>query len=206
MMQRIFLLIITGALAAHSQVLKTKDISPDGSDYIFTGACDPGGRILSLVIDPNHDNILYAATEFAGVWKSTTGLRSERDISQGISGASAPGMTWFQSSKGLRNGLTVNQYSLAMDQADSKRLLYASGDDDGRPTTTAGAHRLGGLWVSVDGAENWRHEKLCPPTFLGTTYDDGVTAVVFSTGRPFVATTCGVWTNASGDLDSSSWT
>jgi len=47
MMQRIFLLIINGRPGRYSQVLKTKDISPDGSDYIFAGAGDPGGRILS---------------------------------------------------------------------------------------------------------------------------------------------------------------
>src|SRR5579871_891616 len=201
-MRRISLLMICGALAAHGQVLKTKDISPDGSNYLYTGAGDPGGRINSLVIDPNHNNILYAAGEFAGVWKSTSGVRNELNASLEL----VPTVDWFQSSKGLRNGLTVNQYSLAVDQANSNRLLYASGDNDGRPPTLAGAHRLGGLWVSLDAAENWRHAKLCPALFDGATYDDGVTAVVFSTGRPFVATTCGIWTNKSDTLDSSSWT
>jgi hypothetical protein len=179
MMQRIYVLVIGGTLAVHGQVLKTKDISSDGSTYIFTGAGDPGGRIKSLVIDPHHDNIVYAASEFSGVWKSTTAVRSNRDISDG----SAPAMEWFQSSKGLRNGLTVNQYSLAVDQNNSQHLLYASGDDDGRPPTAAGAHRFGGLWVSVDAADNWKHAKLCPDT-----EDDSITSVVFTAGRPFVAT------------------
>ena len=202
MIQRIFLLIIAGALVAHGQVLKTQDISPDASDYVFANAGDPGGRINSLVIDPNHNDILYAASEFAGVWKSTSGVQKKLNTSLQL----VPTVEWFHSSKGLRNGMTVNQYSLAVDQANSNRLLYASGDNDGRPTTAAGAHRLGGLWVSLDGADNWKHQKLCPARSDGTTYDDGVTAVVFSTGRPFVATTCGIWTNNSDTLESTSWT
>ena len=202
MIPRIALLIIAGTLVAHGQVLKTQDISPDASDYIFANAGDPGGRVNSLVIDPNHNDVLYAASEFAGVWKSTSGVKSKLNKSL----QSVPTVEWFHSSKGLRNGMTVNQYSLAVDQANSNRLLYASGDNDGRPPTAAGAHPLGGLWVSLDAAGNWRHEKLCPARNDGTTYDDGVTAVVFSTGRPFVATTCGIWTNDSDTLDSSSWT
>jgi hypothetical protein len=190
MIQRICLLIIGGALAAHGQVLKTQDISPDGSNFVFAGPSDPGGRIKSLVIDPHHDNILYAAIEFAGVWKSTTGFRSERELG----GRSSPNVQWFQSSKGLRNGLTQNQYSLAVDDTDSNRLLYASGDDDGRPPSAGGAHRSGGLWVSLDAADNWRRQKLCPAVD-GVTYDDSVNSVIFSNGRPFVATRCGVWTN-----------
>jgi hypothetical protein len=186
-MRKICVLALAGALAAYSQLLKTQDISPDGSDYVSSGGNFPGGRIMSLAIDPNDDHILYAAGEFGGIWKSTTGLTP---------GSTTP-MKWFHSSKGLRNGLTQNQYSLAVDQADSKRLLYATGDDDGRPLKNT-AHPGGGLWISLDRADHWKHRKLCP---FG---DDGVTSVAFSTGQPFVVTACGIWTSTSSTM--SSWT
>jgi hypothetical protein len=186
--------VAAGSLTAPGQVLKTSDISPDGSNFTFIGEINPGGRVKSLAIDPNHDNILYAATEFSGVWKSTTGFVSQSDASGGPSA-----MQWFQSSNGLRNGLTVNQYSLAVDQANSNRLLYATGDNDGRPPKADGTSRHGGLWVSTDAAGSWSHVKLCAAPF-----NDGISSVAFSTGRPFVETFCGVWTNATSSLDASS--
>ena len=196
------LLILGAAMAAYGQPLAAKDVSPDQSVFFYAkqGDSDPAGRIKSMVIDPNNDSILYAAAEFSGVWKSTTAF-----LNLGPNGASgqAGNLKWIQSSKGLRNGLTANQYSLAVDQsvtgsADgqpySKRLLYATGDRDGRPGNPGA-----GLWVSIDAAQNWSHVALCGAG------KDHITSVIFSGGRPFVATNCGIWTTASADL-TSSWT
>ncbi len=193
---RITVLIVVGALAAYGQPLKTTDISPDGTNYTWGGMGSrvpgSGGRIMSLVIDPNHDGTLYAAGEFGGVWKTTTGI--------GQHSGTLDNMTWAPATNGLRNGLTQNAYSLAVDQFNSDRLLYATGDDDGRPVNASGYHRFGGLWVSLDAADTWRHVHLCRYS------DDGITSVAFSTGQPFVATNCGIWTAKGGDLDeASSW-
>ena len=186
----IALSMVMGYLTAYGQVLKVKDISPDGSDFTYVGQIAPGGRVKSLVIDPTNDGTLYAAGEFGGVWKTTTGLKSE----------TGTGMKWFQANKGLRSGLTVNQYSLAVDASNPNRLLYATGDDDGRPVTASGAHPKGGLWFSLDSAGSWHHAKLCP-----SNQDDGLSSVAFSSGRPFAVTNCGIWTNSTATLASSSW-
>lgn len=175
------LLILGAAMAAYGQPLATKDVSPDQSVFFYAkqGDSDPAGRIKSMVIDPNNDSILYAAAEFSGVWKSTTAF-----LNLGPNGASgqAGNLKWIQSSKGLRNGLTANQYSLAVDQsvtgsADgqpySKRLLYATGDRDGRPGNPGA-----GLWVSIDAAQNWSHVALCGAG------KDHITSVIFSGGGP----------------------
>ncbi len=195
-------LILGGALAADAQVLKITDVSPDQSNFSYAvpALSTPAGRMKSMVIDPNNDAILYAGAEFSGVWKSTTGFKSG---GPNFGAGDAGKMTWFQSSNGLRNGLTQNQYSLAVDpsvtgagsdgQKYSKRLLYATSDDDGRP-----GEPEGGLWASTDAGANWtRVTPLC------TSVKDGISSVIFSGGQPFVATQCGVWTTTSADMTSS---
>jgi hypothetical protein len=199
----IAILILGGTLTARAQVLKVEDISPDQSNFTFSkpGQSDPAGRIKSLVVDPNNDSILYAAAEFSGVWKSTTGALW---VGGPNAHSTATDLRWFQSSSGLRNGLTVNQYSLAVDKSSvaiadgkkySKRLMYATGDNDGRP-----GNPLGGLWVSLDAAGSWSHVTLCGAG------KDGITSVIFAGGQPFVATNCGIWTSTSSGLDQASWT
>ncbi len=193
-------LFMGGTLAAYGQVLKTKDVSPDQSNFTYAlpSGSNPAGRIESLVIDPNNDAILYAGAEISGVWKTTTGFLA---AGPNFGSNDAVKMKWFQASNGLRNGFTMNQYSLAVDPASkdtdsegrtfSKRLLYASGDMDGRP-----GHPDGGLWVSIDAAANWSHVALCGAD---------IGSVIFSGGQPFVSTSCGIWTTTSADLISS-WT
>jgi hypothetical protein len=191
------LLIPSTALLLDAQrMFVTEDISPDDPEnYIANPATgnNAAGRIKALVVDPNNSTIVYAAAEFAGVWKSTTGATWVGSGGNGHSTAGA--MKWFQASNGLRSGLTIGVTSLAIDKSvtvkgNSQRLLYATGDDDGRPNEP-----FGGLWVSVDAAENWRHVTLCPggPT--------NIASVTFSNGRPYVSTACGIFTTASADAN-----
>src|SRR6516165_11559983 len=91
--------------------LRVTDVSPDApaGRPQDANAADPSGRILSVVIDPTHDAVMYAASEYSGVWKSTDA-----------------GLTWQQASIGLRSGLTRFSYGpfLAIDALDPKRLMY----------------------------------------------------------------------------------
>jgi hypothetical protein len=172
------------------------DVSPDfpyGTTALESFNMD--GRIVGLALDPNNNSILYAASEWSGVWKSVDGAH-----------------TWVQTSHGLRNGLTREFYfagrengvwaypSLAVDATNSQRLLYATTSKDGRVTGCEGC-QFGGLWVSIDGAENWEHVNLCS---LSSEPDD-VSSVIFSSGRPFVATNCGIWTTTNPQMQTG-WT
>jgi hypothetical protein len=154
--------------------LVVKDVSPDAPFGSTPDSVDQAGRVNSLVLDPHNDSVLYAATEMSGVWKSQDGAK-----------------TWVHTSVGLKTGLTQNHLSLAVDDQDSRRLLYATGDDDGRI-----GQSFGGLWVSNDAAATWQYGNLpC----------GGISSVVFSTGRPFVGTGCGIFSTTSQALANATW-
>ena len=175
------------------------DVSPD-TPYAASVGGGPatGGRIHTLLLDPASGNsILYGASTNAGVWKSTDG-----------------GHTWHQASIGLRNTEPVFQNEvLALDANNSKRLLYATSHDDGRvpqPSGSSNVAPFGGLYVSTDAAGTWRHAErsgtagtiggLCP----GTAGE--ISSVAFSSGQPFVATPCGLFTNTDPGLADGKWT
>lgn len=153
-----------------------RDVSPDrpygspGTDYPPYGA-DPAGRVTSIAVDPGNSAVLYAASERAGVWKSTDGAG-----------------TWRQSGTGLRNGGSTGLPGLAIDERNPQRLLYASSNDDFRP-----GHVFGGLYRSTNGAGSWEHVPLpgCHP-------DPSVGKVQFGAGRGYAWTRCGVF--SSDDL------
>jgi len=144
---------------ANAQLTVT-DVSPDNGFGTTPNADAPGGRIVSLVVDPNVPNVLYAAAELSGVWKSVDGGRS-----------------WQWSSTGIRTAITASNYALAVGATNSNRLMYAAEDDDGRipcPTDPAGTFNcgLGGLYVSDDAGSHWQRVSLpnCPasPGHAGT--------------------------------------
>jgi hypothetical protein len=154
--------------------LTIADVSPDAPFGSAPDSVDQAGRINSLVIDPHNDSVLYAAAEMSGIWKSQDGGRS-----------------WQHSSAGLKSGLTQNNLSLAVDDQNSQRLLYATGDDDGRALRS-----YGGLWVSNDAGGNWQY---------GNLQCGAISSVVFSTGQPFVGTQCGIYTTTSQNLANAAW-
>ena len=164
----------------NAQVLKTTDVSPDapfGTPLNQQGSA-PTGRVIGIVVDPTNESTLYAASEWAGVWKSVDKAH-----------------TWFQASNGLRSGITQEQTQnggiygpvLAIDAFHSSRLLYATQDVDGRPQP------FGGVWVSTDGAASWQHVRLCPTSQTAT-------SVVFAGETPYVSTSCGIFTSSDPDL------
>ncbi len=162
--------------------LTVTDVSPDSAyGNKADPSNDPSGRVNSLAIDPSNDSVLYAATDWSGVWKSTDAAHS-----------------WQQASIGLRTGISAgdqSEQSIAVDALNSKRLLYATQDDDGTP-----AKRFGGLWISLNAAASWQHVDLpsCPSPNIST--------VIFASGYPFVATKCGIFTNSDPNLAAANWT
>jgi hypothetical protein len=145
-----------------------------------TGQIGSAGRILSLAMAPDGQT-MYAAAQISGVWKSTDSAKR-----------------WTHSSNGLRSGLTEGHSSLALDGKNPTRLLYATGDDDGRGQP-GGLGPYGGLWVSDDSAATWSHVALC----TGAT---NIQSVIFASGQPYVATDCGLFTTADAALATAQWT
>ncbi len=174
-------------------VFTITDVSPNFPYGNPPGGVDPGGRILSLAIDPNISasanlqSTLYAAGESSGIWKSVNN-----------------GESWFHSSIGLKTGLTQNHTALALDDTNPSRLLYATGDDDGRP-----GNPFGGLWVSDNSAGTWEHAFCglsCSATSTLTSNEITIGSVVFSQGTPFVSTRCGIFSTTDKDLEQATWT
>jgi hypothetical protein len=169
--------------------LVVTDVSPDMAyGAAQSNRSDSGGRIYTLVLDPNSNNqVLYGVSWGAGVWKSTDAAHS-----------------WQQASIGMRNGYAIfSTQELALDSNNSNRLIYATSHDDGRP-----GWPYGGLYVSTDAAAHWHHVNL-PAATGGPCPGAGVdiSSVVFSSGQPFVAAApCGIFTNTDPQLADGSWT
>jgi hypothetical protein len=181
---------------AYASPFSVTDVSPD-APYAARATNhpgrDPASLVNAIVLDqpPAPEGgtapppTLWAANQFAGVWRSTDGAR-----------------TWHQTSNGItfgvsRRDFTVGGSYLAFDGSDPvyhQRLLYAAIDDDSRDHSL-GAPSFGGLYVSSDGADSWQHVSLCP---LGQSTN--ISTVLFSSGRPLVATFCGVFTTSDPTL------
>jgi hypothetical protein len=174
------------------------DISPN-TPYGVPGSGLPaewtGGRIHTLLMDPTNNTTLYAASTTAGVWKSTDA-----------------GHSWFQASMGIKNPfMPFRNEVMALDNNNPKRLLLATEGDDGRVPQPSGGVAVvpyGGLYVSTDGAATWRHAQqlgtiggLCP----GTAAHGEINSVAFSSGQPFVAAACGLFTNLDPGLADGKW-
>jgi hypothetical protein len=169
--------------------LTVTDVSPDAAfATVLENGNSPSGRVDGIVIDPTNDSILYAATEWVGVWKSVDG-----------------GRTWNPSSQGLRSGITQELLGapnpgrpiLAIDVANPARLLYATEPVDGRvpfPCSSDPATQcnFGGLWISVDAAATWKHVEFpnCQSGSTGLKSPIGfnIAGVGFAAGIAFVMT------------------
>ncbi len=170
-------LVCGRAVSLRAQSLSVTNVSPNAPYGGAPSSVDPSGRVYTVVVDPTDDDILYADSIWAGVWRSTDGAK-----------------TWQQASEGLRTGVTVNERSLAIDGQNPKRLLYLTAPDDGRVGLS-----YGGLWVSLDSATTWQHVSLpnCPASNLARG------SVTFASGQPFVASYCGIFTSRDPTL--STW-
>ncbi|MCB1037511.1 MAG: hypothetical protein KDD47_27010, partial [Acidobacteria bacterium] len=74
----LFALVLTLAslpqLVASAQTLTFEDVSPDNSDH---DPSDPdgatGGRVNGLAIHPTNNQLMYAASEWGGLYRSQNG-------------------------------------------------------------------------------------------------------------------------------------
>lgn len=155
--------------------LTTADVSPDLPYLDGTTADqtsnDPGGRIIDMVVDPAHDNTLIAASEFAGIWRSTDG-----------------GQNWSQSNTGVKWGLAQPGQKLAIDTRG--RLLYATYDEESQADSTTTAR----VYASHDDGRSWLEAALprsCGPQLV-------INSVTFAGTTGWVSANCGLYT--SNDL------
>ncbi len=168
------ILLVLLALAAPSaaQVTSYDDISPDNSD---TDDLDPdgasGGRVNGLAIDPQKPHVMYAASEWGGLYKSTDS-----------------GLTWDH----LPGHLPVASWDVEIDPGTPTRL-YATSFYDGRVDTLAGIN------VSLDGGVTWtRPASASPPEDFCVPFNEaepsafGITIAPDDPANVFAGTNCGL--------------
>ncbi len=132
------LLVILILVGLQVKIVKADPDSPQGQTSLYfpvvfgqpgVGWIGPdGGSVLGLVVDPFNENIVYAGTFGAGMFKSTDG-----------------GMNWYPISNGLPN---PKIQSLAIDPVNSN-ILYAGTYRDERGT------HFEGVYKSTDAGQSW---------------------------------------------------
>ena len=115
-----------------------KDINPDQSDLDpFDPDGASGGRVNGLATVAGNNRVLYAASEWGGLYKTTN-----------------RGRTWFR----LDGHLPVVTWDVEVDPENSRKI-YATSFYDGRVRSRAGIN------VSRDRGRTWRHPRSAtPPT------------------------------------------
>lgn len=92
-----------------------------------------GGAIMSVAIDTNSPNVVYAATDLSGIYKSTD-----------------YGMTWISQRTGLKSEGDWNIAALAINPNNSNQIFMGSGEVWGHPSGD-----YGGIFQSKDGGQIW---------------------------------------------------
>ena len=166
-----------------AQVTALEDVSPDSSDL---DPIDPdgatGGRVNGTTVDPNNASVLYAASEWGGIYKSTDA-----------------GVTWAR----LDGHRPVVTWDVEVDPSNSNRV-YATSFYDGRATA------LSGINVSTDGGATWTHPATAvPPNGFCFFSEDETELTAFGIGidpsdnsKVYIGTTCGL---AISDDSGATW-
>ena len=136
--------------------------SPPGSPTLF------GGRTEALAVNPVNPNIVFAATEDGGLWKSTDN-----------------GNTWNH----VDAVPLTNMDDVAFAPTDPS-LVIATGGYDGSID-----NRGGGIWMSTDGGTTWK--KAPGSDRCAAAQNDSAFKIAFGGGAPgsvtiFVGTFCGL--------------
>src|SRR6266496_818669 len=122
------LMLLLGSNWSEAQLIR--DINPSQSDQWTT---DPdgasGGRVNHVGVDPRDQTIVYAASEWGGIYKSTDG-----------------GETWTR----MNGHHPTATWDIKVSPADSNRVI-ATSFYDGR------VNSISGINVSTDGGKTWMH-------------------------------------------------
>jgi len=166
-----------------AQVTALADVNPDSSDL---DPSDPdgatGGRVNGTAVDPSNASVLYAASEWGGIYKSTDA-----------------GVTWARLD-GHRPTVT---WDVEVDPSNSNRV-YATSFYDGKATA------LSGINVSTDGGATWtRPATAVPPNdFCFFSADEteltafGIAIDPSDNSKVYIGTACGL---AISDDSGATW-
>ena len=156
------------APAASAQIIGITDVNPNTTNS-SSGA---GGRINGIAVDPTNKNIMYAASEYGGLFKSVNG-----------------GLNWFA----LPGHVPVVTWDVEVNPANPLRV-YATSFYDGRNPSRSGIN------VSADGGITWgRPLTAVPPPGLCANPADQTELSAFgiaidraNPNRIYIGTSCGL--------------
>ncbi len=172
----VILLLCCGLLCATStfaQDFTFEDISPDNSDHDPT---DPdgatGGRVNGVAIDPTDNQIMYAASEWGGLYRSADG-----------------GLTWGH----LPGHLPVATWDVEVDPGTPSRV-YATSFFDGKVSSRSGIN------VSNDSGATWTTPATAAPPvgFCNNANDQteraafGIAVDPANNANVYIGTSCGL--------------
>jgi hypothetical protein len=138
-----------------------------------------GGRGEAFAVDPANSNIVFAATEFGGLWKSS-------DKGASWSHVDAVALT------------AMNDVKFA---SSDSNFVIATGYSDGSID-----NRGGGIWRSTDGGATWAQapgSNLCSPVSGDNAYKIAIAPGTPGSLTIFVGTNCGL---AESNDSGASWT
>ena len=142
------LLAVPSAVSLPAQKPRRSPVHSDSTRALAATPSDPalralhwrlvgpfrGGRVVAVAGDPVHPLIFYFGAVDGGVWKTTNGGETWRNVSDGTSDIASVG-------------------AIAVAPSDPNVVYVGAGEADWREDLTHGD----GMWRSTDGGETWRH-------------------------------------------------
>ena len=153
-----------------------EDINPDFSD---THNNDPdgatGGRVNQLAVESGNTDVMYAASEWGGIYKSADA-----------------GLTWSR----LDGHLPTVTWDVEVDPSNANRV-YATSFFDGKVAPSSGIN------ISTDAGATWTNpaSATVPPGFCNVTADEaepsafGISIDPDNNTKVFIGTNCGLATS-----------
>lgn len=166
---------------------QTFSASGDPQQWVSIGPNNVGGRMLSLAVNPQNTNIVWAGSASGGLWKSTTGGE----------GASA----WTYVNTGF-NALSIS--TIAIDPASPNNMYIGTGEvsfyHSGQVGTPGARSSYGiGILRSTDGGSSWSQTDLTwtLPQFTAV---EKIIINPLNTNTLYAATSEGVYKSADAGL------